>query len=195
MIDPIEARKRGGRPSSRKVQHLYASIEHRVMDCDAYKDLGYAARSILMLLCRQLTKDNNGWLQGAFTYMQRYGVGSEHTVTNAIRELIAHGMVYKTKQGGYAAGSSLYAVTWLSVTRREGLFLDGYVHCAFRHWTPAPKKKPRRKCGSPSAENAEYPPSPDAEYAGVSPAGTAHYELMPVGVLEDTAVESRHERA
>lgn len=142
MIDPFEARRRGHRPSGPKRKHPYAAIEHRVLDSAAYKDLGFAARSVLMLLCRQLTKTNNGRLQASFAYMQKYGIGSEHTVTNAIRELIAHGLIYKTKQGGYAAGPSFYAVTWLTVTQKDGLFLEGFRHEGFRDWKPPEKKTP-----------------------------------------------------
>lgn len=122
-----------------KTMHPYAAIQHRVIDSDAYADLTYSARSLLILIARQLTKYNNGHLQATFSYMRRFEI-SENTLSRAIRELISHGMIYRTRSGGYQQGAAQYAVTWLSITNKEGLFLDGYVHCAWRYWTPEKKK-------------------------------------------------------
>jgi hypothetical protein len=83
-----------------RLKHPYAAIEHRVIDSDAYADLTFSARALLMQLARQLTKDNNGHLQATHSYMKRYGF-SENTLTRAIAELIAHGFIYRTRSGGY----------------------------------------------------------------------------------------------
>jgi len=72
--------------------HPYAAIEHRVIDSTAYADLTYSARSLLVLITRQLTKGNNGHLQATFSYMRRFGL-SENTLSRAIRELISHGII------------------------------------------------------------------------------------------------------
>ena len=117
------------------VKHPYAAIEHRVLDSEAYADLSFSARALLFQIARQLTKDNNGRLLATHSYLSRYGF-SDRTITRGIAELISHGMIYRTKSGGYQQGAALYGVTWLPVKRSEGLFLDGFNHCAWRDWIP-----------------------------------------------------------
>jgi hypothetical protein len=51
-------------------------------------------------------------------------------------------MIYRTRSGGFNQGAAQFAVTWLSVTNRKGLFLDGFVSCAWRDWEPAEKITP-----------------------------------------------------
>ena len=121
-VDKAEISRRGV-TSKKPLLHPYAAIEHRVIDSPAYADLTYAARAVLLLLARQLTLNNNGTLLAAFSYMKKFGI-SENTLSRAIRELIGHGLIYRTRVGGYQRGSALFAVTWLPVKKRDGLFLD-----------------------------------------------------------------------
>lgn len=136
-------------------KHPYAAIEHRVIDSDAYADLTYSARSLLVLMARQLTKGNNGHLQATYSYMRRFGF-SENTLGRAIRELIAHGMIYRTRSGGFHQGAAQYAVTWLSITNKNNLFLDGFVSCAWRYWQPSDKKIRPPKLRSNSRKNGNW---------------------------------------
>ena len=128
----MEPQRRGQSPRKTSTRHPYAAIEHRVIDDPAYADLTFSARSLLVLMARQLTKDNNGRLQATFSFMRRYGF-SENTLSRSIRELISHGMIYRTRSGGYQQGAAQYAVTWLSICKdRNGLFIDGFKPCAWR---------------------------------------------------------------
>lgn len=129
-------------------KYPYAAIEHRVLDSPAYADLTYSARAILTVLTRQLTRDNNGHLQGSFAYMKKFGIDSPVTLSRGLAELIAHGMIYKARTGGYQQGVSKYAVTWLSVSRTEGIFMKGFKPFAWRDWTPAEKKTPLKTVSS-----------------------------------------------
>ncbi|MER2539871.1 MAG: hypothetical protein ABTQ26_11585 [Azonexus sp.] len=105
-------------------KHPYAAIEHRVLDSAAYTALPFSAQSLLMMLARQLNGKNNGRLQATATYLQPRGF-SDNTVTRGIADLIAAGLIYRTRCGGFHQGPSLYAVTWLSIgSQRDGLFLD-----------------------------------------------------------------------
>lgn len=135
-IDPTLAKEKGIKKPKYSTKHPYAAIEHRVLDSVAYADLTFASRSVLLLLTRQLTKDNNGLLQATYKWMSRYGIGSEHTLSKAIKQLVSHGFIYRTRCGGYQNGASLYAVTWLPITRKQGLYLDGFLSCAWRKWEP-----------------------------------------------------------
>ena len=100
-------------------KHPYAAIEHRVIDSAAYADLNHSARSVLTLVTRQLTKDNNGHLQATAAYMQRFGI-AENTLGRALKELIGHGMIYRTcgnkrnpSSNDWKRIPAKYAVTWL----------------------------------------------------------------------------------
>lgn len=133
-------------------KHQFAAIEHRVLDSEAYADLSYSARSVLTLIVRQLTVNvvwpagNNGHLQATASFMQKYGI-SENTLGRALKELISHGFIARTcadriKPGGndYKRIAANFAVTWLPVKNRTGLFLDSFKACAWRDWTPETKK-------------------------------------------------------
>lgn len=181
MIDRAEAQRRGQLPRQKSsTNHPYAAIEHRVIDSPAYADLTFSAQALLLLIARQLTKDNNGHLQAAHSYVSKFGFGSERTLARAIKELVAHGMIYRTRCGGYQKGPSMYAVTWLKIKRPQGLFLEGYLHCAWRHWEASEKKSPPAKVQACSGLFGMRAPSEHAKSAGDSPRKKAAYELMPV---------------
>ncbi len=154
-------------------KHPYEAIEHRVIDSTSYADLTYSARSLLILIARQLTKGNNGHLQATFSYMRRFGF-SENTLSRAIRKLISHGMIYRTRSGGYQQGAAQYAVTWLSITDKKGLYLDGFLHCAWRKWEPIEKKLRPPKLRSNSSKNGKW-----------TCATTPKIEVLPTPIFED----------
>ena len=87
MINRAEQQRRGSQtPRKTSTKHPYAAIEHRVIDSPAYADLKPSAKVLLLLLARQLTKSNNGHLQATFEWCKRYGIGSEHTLRDAISD-------------------------------------------------------------------------------------------------------------
>lgn len=177
--DRTEATRRAQVPPKTSTKHPYAAIEHRVIDSPAYADLTFSARSLLLLLARQLTKDNNGHLQATFSYLRRFGFDSEHTISRCIKELIAHGLIYRSRSGGYQQGAAQFAVTWLPVKRRDGLFLDSFLPCAWRDWTPSEKKSPPAKMKDTHGKNGIWTPSPTAKNAVGTPLKSADNELMP----------------
>lgn len=157
--------------------HPFAAIEHRVIDSSAYAALGHSACRLLTILARQLTKDNNGNLQATFTYCQPRGIGSEHTLSAAIADLIAHGFIYRSKAAGANKQWARYAVTWLPVKKPDGLFMAGFVSCAWRKWehekkisTALSTEISSRKCSLPR----DFP----AGSAGNRLAESADYELV-----------------
>ena len=179
-IDRVEATRRG-QSTQRKTstKHPYAAIEHRVIDSPAYADLSFSARSLLVLLARQLSKDNNGHLQATYKYLRGFGFDSERTITRCVKELIAHGIIYRTRCGGYQQGASLYAVTWLTVKDKDGLFLDGFKPCAWRDWKQEEKKSPPAKMQDTHGKNGVLTPSATAKNTGGTPRKSADNELMP----------------
>jgi len=179
-IDRTEQFRRGQSVTKTTTKHPYAAIEHRVIDSPAFADLTFSARSLLVLIARQLTKDNNGRLQATFSYMRRFGFESDRTVSRAVAELIAHGMIYRTRSGGYQQGAALYAVTWLSIKQRDGLFLDGFMPCAWRDWKPEKNKTPSSKIQYPYRKIGGLTPAATDKIAVGYPVKSADYELMPL---------------
>ena len=176
-------------------KHPYAAIEHRVIDSPAYADLSFSARSLLTLITRQLSKDNNGHLQATFTYMERFGF-SVNTLSRATHALIAHGMIYKTKSGGFHMGAAKFAVTWLPVKNGNGIFMQGFNPCAWRDWTPeTPKEKKSRppKVRAHSLKNGELTPPTVPKIEAVPPPKSEHIELLPCSSA-DSALDSVHEQ-
>jgi hypothetical protein len=176
--DRAESARRGAAPRKTSTKHPYAATEWRVIDSPSYADLTFSARSLLVMMTRQLTKDNNGHLQATFSYMRRFGFDSERTLARCIAELIAHGFIARTRTGGYQQGASQYAVTWLSITRKEGLFLDSFKSCAWRDWQPD-KKTPPAKMQESTGKNGILPPSVHAKNAAITDAKNEDIELMP----------------
>ena len=157
MIDRVEQQRRGQSPRKTSTKHPYAAIEHRVIDSPAYADLKPSSKVVLLLMARQLTKSNNGHLQATFEWCRRYGIGSEHTLRDAIAELISHGFIYRTKSHGANRAWATYAVTWLPIPDKGGLFLDSWKQLAWRDWLPEEKKAPGKKCRTIPAESAVSP--------------------------------------
>ncbi len=177
------------------LKHPYAAIEHRVIDSPAYADLTFSARSLLTLITRQLSKDNNGHLQATFTYIERFGF-SPNTLTRATHELITHGLIYKTKSGGFHLGAAKFAVTWLPVKNSNGIFMQGFKSCAWRDWTPeTPKEKKTRspKLIAHSLKNGEVTPPTVTKIETTPPPKTVHIELLPCSSA-DTALDSVSEQ-
>jgi len=132
-------------------------------------------------MTRQLTKENNGHLQATYTYLRPYGFDSERTISRGLKELIAAGLICRTRFGGYQQGASQYAVTWLSIKKREGLFLDGFKACAWRDWQPPEGKNIPAKMQAPTVKNGVLSHSLHAKNAAMTPRKNADNELVPIG--------------
>ena len=172
-------------------KHPYAATEHRVIDSPAYADLTFAGRALLVLLTRQLTKDNNGHLQATFSYMHRFGFDAERTLIRSLKELIAHGMIYRSRAGGYQQGASQYAVCWLPIRKHEGLFLDGFKLCAWRDWKPDEKKSPPAKMQETHGKNGILSLSAHAKNTAGRDAKNTDNELIPCRAAVSTPSTTR----
>lgn len=169
------------KPPKTSSKHPYAAIEHRVIDSPAYADLSFSAQALLVQLARQLTKKNNGHLQASFAWCSKRGFGSEHTLRAAIADLIGHGFIYRTRSHGANKAWARYAVTWLSITEKEGLFLSGFKPFAWRDWQPeiamSNGKSSRKKVLDQSGRKCSFTSDNPAESAGTRGAKSADYEF------------------
>lgn len=177
--DRAEEKRRGQSSAKTTTPHPFAAIQHRVIDSSAFAALRPSSVSLLLLLARQLTKDNNGQLQAAFKWCSTRGFRSEHTLQDAIAQLIAHGMIYRTRSHGANGAWARYAVTWLPIKKTDGLFLSGFEPCAWRNWKPPQKKSTRQKVQEQSSRKCSFTTEHGAESAGNRGAEIAGYELIP----------------
>lgn len=180
------------KPAKTSTKHPYAAIEHRVIDSPAYADLSHSACRLLTLLARQLTKDNNGNLQATFSWCKPRGIASEHTLRDAIADLIAHGFIYRTRSHGANKAWARYAVTWLSIKKSDGLFLAGFVPFAWRNWQPT-KKSTGQKVQEQSGKKCSFTNENPAQSAGTPPAESADYEYVPIEVIYSPNVPTESE--
>lgn len=85
-----------------------------VLDSSAYCALTFKARALLMDLGAQFRGSNNGDLAAPWSWMKLRGWKSKDTLQRALEELLASGLIERTRQGGLHC-PSLYAVTWLGI--------------------------------------------------------------------------------
>jgi hypothetical protein len=167
-VDQNEARRQRASDKPKRTVHPYVALEHRVIDSPAYAALGFAARNLLVLIARQLTRDNNGHLQATFAWCKRYGFGSEHTLRDAISDLVSHGFVFKTRSHGANGAWARYALTWIPIRKTDELYLENYRPFAYRDWFPIQMtngKSSRLKVQEHSGRKCSFTPKLPAETA------------------------------
>ena len=197
-IDRIESMERGGRgrdgSAKRKTPHLFVMLEHRIIDSPAFADLKPAACRLLVLLIRQYDGKNNGHLHATYSWCRERGICSEHTLRDAIADLIAHGFLYRTRSHGANGAWARYALTWLPIKNRDGLFLSGYLQNGWRNWQPVQKITTPQKLQDTSGRNRSFTPQVPAETAGSTPAETADYEDIAIYGSAETGKQYRTNR-
>jgi hypothetical protein len=102
----------------------YFALPHAVLDSVAYVGAGFATKALLMDIARQHSGINNGHLHAVFSWLKPRGWASSATVIKSLNELIARGLIVKTRMGGLHAGRCLYALTWLDITDYRELDID-----------------------------------------------------------------------
>src|SRR6056297_1966693 len=110
------------RNKGRRTSGTFAAIPHAVLDSNAFLSLTSAAVKLLLDVLRQFDGKNNGNLSITYTQMQQRGWRSTSTLSRAKDQLIEHGLIEKTRQGGLSQGRrtcSLFAITWLPINRIE----------------------------------------------------------------------------
>lgn len=130
----------------------YVLIGSELLVTNAYKALSYSARAMLVELLYFYTGRNNGRIWIAPELLRDRGF-SKNTATKAFRELSTIGFIYMTRRGGSKLGlCSWYALTWLSLDKSEGMYLDGFVSKKFLKYIPEEKNK-RSEIGIGSPKN------------------------------------------
>ena len=169
------SRNRSRKTGNRTLKHPYAAIEHRVIDSEAFADLKPSSVVLLLILARQLTPTNNGHLQATWKYCKSRGFGSEVTLKNAIEDLLKHGFVYRTRSRGPNKAWARYAVTWLPIKQKEGLFLQNFEIDMWKRWEKTTPKKVKDTTPKIYSFSDEEP----TETMGWLPIKSDDYESIP----------------
>jgi len=185
-MDRVEQQRRGQTAQRKGNKHPFVALEHRVLDSPAFTDLKHSSVRVLLAITRQLTRDNNGHLQATYSWCQRYGIGSDNTLTDAVADLIAHGFIYRTKSHGANGVWAKYAVTWLPVKKSDGLFLAGFKMFAWRDWVMPDKNSLPQKLRTTYRKNCGLRDEATAETAGSLTSETADYEPCCHGTRRET---------
>lgn len=187
------------RPDQRKKTDLYAPIHHGVIDSPAFADLSAQGVRMLLIVARQWTPETNGKLQATHAFASTRGIGSNTTTAKAVRELLAHGFLYRTRSHGIDAATgknrpALYAITWKPVKlnpKPADVSLSGFVLDAYKKWTPEKNSGAQivntghiKNCTFSPKNRQRKPPLENAlsatEGASTESAETKHYEILAI---------------
>lgn len=187
------------RSDQRKKTELYAPIHHSVIDSPAFADLSAQAARLLLIVARQWTPATNGKLQATHAFARTRGINSNTTTSKAVRELLAHGFLYRTRSHGIDSATgknrpALYAITWKPVKlnpKPADVSLSGFVLDAYKNWTPEKNSGAQKvntghinKCTFSLKNRQQNPPLENAlsatEGASTESAETKHYEILAI---------------
>lgn len=96
-----------------------------------YRRMRPSAKAVLWDIVAEYDGTNNGYLSAEWNKMQDCGWGSEHTVREAIAELLHYGWLVKTQIGGRDHRPNLYGITWRKLNQRQGKLLPIPADCDY----------------------------------------------------------------
>lgn len=94
-----------------------------VTDSANYRLCSAMALKVLTMIFCQYNGYNNGDLQATFTLAKQWGIGSQVTLANALKELVTAELVLKTRESVFrnpGRKCALYAVTWRGIDECGG---------------------------------------------------------------------------
>ena len=102
----------------------YIALPHVVTDSPSYRQLGYAARALLIDIARQYTGSNNGRLVACTKYLRPMGWKSNDTVTRALVYLKDSGLLIETRMGMRPNRAAWFALGWYALDDGKGMDID-----------------------------------------------------------------------
>lgn len=85
-----------------------------IQDSAAWRALAFSSQSLYLAMRQKIGSRNNGNIEATINTMRANGFASKATLSKALRELLAVGLIAKTRQGGIARSTkecSLYRFT------------------------------------------------------------------------------------
>lgn len=115
-------------------------LERRLVQSPGHRALSFVARVVLQELMAQYNGSNNGDLSATRTMAKEWGIGSDNTLRNALRDLEAAGWIIQTRTSlfnKHGSRCALYALAWLPIDECAGKDLDVAPRKAPMHPLPS----------------------------------------------------------
>lgn len=151
----MSIRHRREKHKGRKQSGTFFRIPTAVLASPAFIGLTFKAKALLLDLGEQFRGFNNGDITIAFSVMKHRGWVSKETLQNAKNELIANGMIEKTRQGGLHQ-CDLFGFTWIEIHECGGKLDAAPSTTPSNRWRFAPPQASELKTPTP-ATGAAHP--------------------------------------
>lgn len=102
------------RSKGRRDSGSFVALPHELLNSAAFTYLTPKATKLLLDIAAQYKGRNNGDLCASWQVMRKRGWNSRTTVDRAEKELLEHGLIELTRQGGKHM-PTLYAITWRAI--------------------------------------------------------------------------------
>ena len=112
----------------RAITGRFIGLPHSLADSKAFMTLTPLSLKLWINMMMQYNGRNNGDINATFSEMRKWGWRSEASLHKALKELLRHGLIVKTRQGGIAFMSkicSLYAFTHVPICDLPKLGIKG----------------------------------------------------------------------
>lgn len=96
----------------KRIEGSFVALPRSVLVSPGFKTLSNASIRVLLLVALQYNGSNNGRLRATPRYLAQFGCLSHDTIARARRELVEHGLLFQTVQGGRPNRASWYALPW-----------------------------------------------------------------------------------
>ncbi len=107
----------------RRSSGTFSLIPHAVMDSEDFRTLSGSALKVLFCLVRQYRGKNNGDLSATLGQVNEWGVSSTSTLSSVLKELEAHRLIVKTREGRFLKPGgccALFALSWHPIDECDG---------------------------------------------------------------------------
>lgn len=117
----------------------FTVLPHSVIHSVEYRTLGFSARALLIDIAAQYTGKNNGKLVACDSYLKPLKWNSNGTISNALKELKASGLLIQTRQGMKPPYKQVawFALGWFGLDVTEGI---DFSPRAYRRFVATPIK-------------------------------------------------------
>lgn len=105
----------------------FAMLQKAMIQSPGYRSLSFVARVVLIELLAQYNGANNGDLSATRTMARDWGIGSDNTLRQAIKDLESGGWIIQTRSSVFSkhgARCALFAVSWLPIDECPGKDLE-----------------------------------------------------------------------
>jgi len=155
----------------------FLAIPHIVLQSPGWRAAGHTARSLLLDIATQHTGSNNGRLVATGAYLGPLGWRSHDTVTRALRELQACGLLLETRKGARPNRPAWFALTWHALGNADGLEIDRGLYRRGGYLVPE--------------KNAALTPSDGIAALAIAP---SHGVVVPLPIPSDGAMKPKTAR-